>query len=286
MKNLLLLFFLLPVQVSSQNFFPDGEAEWYINRWISCEDCSELLYKAKMSGDTTIGDHSYKILYEAPIYNGNTMSTWNRDTAFVRTDEHLVFVYNPITEEEELLYDFSLEPGDVFDTWNYVFEVDYIQMEDGSFRKRWHMATLDSSPDLVWIEGIGNIYSIVNSTQFQDGLWVRLACFKNENTIIYSNPMELAYNAGDFGCDGIVSTTELVYQASSVKIFPNPANQFLNIEYDGKIKSIEVIDLSGKIIYKTSVNNSALLKINTAFWENGLYLISINGQTQKIIINH
>jgi hypothetical protein len=68
---------------------------------------------------------------------------------------------------------------------------------------------------------------------------------------------------------------------NSVKVFPNPAKNFITIEANAK--NIEVTDVLGKkYLNLSNVRNSA--RVNTSTWPCGLYIINVDGYTEKIII--
>jgi hypothetical protein len=68
---------------------------------------------------------------------------------------------------------------------------------------------------------------------------------------------------------------------NSVKVFPNPANDFLTIEANAQ--NIEITDVLGKkYLNLSNVRNSA--RVNTSSWPSGLYIINLDGQTEKVII--
>lgn len=76
-----------------------------------------------------------------------------------------------------------------------------------------------------------------------------------------------------------------------VKIYPNPANDFVNIEvdpYNSKSSLVQIIDISGREKYNELIEQNIISKtIATNQLENGAYLIYVNGIMQgKLMINH
>ncbi|WP_379968899.1 T9SS type A sorting domain-containing protein [Epilithonimonas sp. UC225_85] len=64
-----------------------------------------------------------------------------------------------------------------------------------------------------------------------------------------------------------------------IKIYPNPATEYINIEADSKIKTVKLVDASGKNV---NISNSDLNKINVSNLEKGVYLLELqleNGTT-------
>jgi len=77
-------------------------------------------------------------------------------------------------------------------------------------------------------------------------------------------------------------------QLSLIQIYPNPASETINFKMDGiEISSVELIDLSGKLIVsKTELLNNQL---NVKGFAPGLYFVKISSDnasiTKKLIIN-
>jgi len=82
-------------------------------------------------------------------------------------------------------------------------------------------------------------------------------------------------------------TTKKVYNV--IKIFPNPANQFLNINSDQDINQISIISLDGKIIFNRQNENERTAKINVAIYSKGIYSVIIvladgSRNVQKLVV--
>ncbi len=76
---------------------------------------------------------------------------------------------------------------------------------------------------------------------------------------------------------------------SSVVLYPNPVNDILNISSSNIIKSYDVKDLLGRVIYSSSEINSNNISLNTSSFSNNIYLVSciVNDQLiiKKIIVS-
>ena len=77
--------------------------------------------------------------------------------------------------------------------------------------------------------------------------------------------------------------------SSSISLYPNPVNDILNISSSGNIKSLEIKDLLGRVIYSSSELNSNNISLNTSSFSNNVYMVSciVNDQliVKKIIIS-
>jgi hypothetical protein len=131
------------------------------------------------------------------------------------------------------------------------------------------LATLDSSTQYYMASMLSNNIQFVSSTDH----WYNLA---------YSSPIV-------FSCASIPLGDKSNIELGTIKLFPNPANNVLNIEALPKSWYISLSDATGKI-YKRLKGSQASLTINTADLASGLYLIQItnlsNNQhdVRKIII--
>jgi surface protein len=90
--------------------------------------------------------------------------------------------------------------------------------------------------------------------------------------------------------DGSISFSEIksvsIKPSTSIIIYPNPANDFVNILGNG-IQQIIITDISGKELFKKTTNHSAKETINIANLNSGIYFIETisngNKTVQKII---
>ena len=88
--------------------------------------------------------------------------------------------------------------------------------------------------------------------------------------------------------DNVASIPVLENKNYRLKLFPNPANQFVNIDLDST-GEVEVFDLHGRRIFSHFVSEK--FQLNTQYWDNGIYLVQFNTPSgeklvEKIIIQH
>ena len=72
----------------------------------------------------------------------------------------------------------------------------------------------------------------------------------------------------------------------SLNLYPNPANEFVNIDIDYLIDNVQIIDALGKEIKYLNIENN---RINIKNFKSGMYFLKINSEGknfyQKFIKN-
>ena len=92
---------------------------------------------------------------------------------------------------------------------------------------------------------------------------------------------------------GLISSISTKYTSiskiklSRLKIFPNPVNTSLNIYFEDKtnFKEVKIISPLSKIVFNKTTQKSEI-QIDVTDFSNGIYLIKVNNQIEKLIINH
>ena len=76
---------------------------------------------------------------------------------------------------------------------------------------------------------------------------------------------------------------------NSVLIYPNPANNILNVSSSEIIDKVEVLDVVGRVIISKTLNSSTYI-LDISELNNNVYFVnySINGviSTKKVIVNN
>ena len=65
-----------------------------------------------------------------------------------------------------------------------------------------------------------------------------------------------------------------------IKIYPNPANKLLNISTQEQINSIQIIDVTGKVIKVFASDN---MQLDISELNTGIYYLEIKNKTKKSI---
>ncbi len=81
---------------------------------------------------------------------------------------------------------------------------------------------------------------------------------------------------------GITTEKEIVFN-----IYPNPADNYLFIESDYQVHTVQLVDLMGRVLMESNFENSIRIDLNN--YPSGIYLIKLitngNVQTKRVIIN-
>ena len=76
--------------------------------------------------------------------------------------------------------------------------------------------------------------------------------------------------------------------STTTMLFPNPATDSVTITTATYQSMVKVIDVTGKLIYSTLINNQG--SIDTSAFANGVYFVQISTenqplQTKKLVVN-
>jgi hypothetical protein len=221
----------------------------------------------KFEGDTNINGKTYKILFSN--YSDSLMQYWDIES-YLREDS--MKVYKFIYDEEILIYDFGILPGDticIVNGCDIVVSVDTILVNEKTRKSIYFYYSNDT-----WIEGIGSIYRPFNPfTEMVDIGYDLLCCQQNSN-IIYQHPW---YST----CYIYYSSGYKILKANPkelIKIEPNPFSDYTYISINENISTynnkLYLLNLSGQIIKEIDViNNSTLLSREDLI--SGLYFIKL-----------
>lgn len=183
-----------------------------------------------------------------------------------------------------------------FQFWNEVFST--TKPKTLTFTVTWLDKTKGSTWCLQYKNALG-LQSVLKTTGIGDNTW------KTVTTTI--NDMDVSHTANANGADFMLVNTDAIddifngievdiarqttqtalpeitnnKDESGVQLFPNPTNSVVNIQSSEEIKSVELYDLSGKIIMKqwNAMENS----IDLSAIQNGLYLLRIELDHQVVV---
>jgi hypothetical protein len=207
----------------------------------------------KFEGETTINGNIYQKVWDT---QDTSLANWDL-RGFIRENaQHQVFYLSSFANQEKLIYDFSLQPGDSVKLWDepFWFRLDSITnstLLTGEIRPQFYLSMTGTNFTDRWIEGIGSLWGLLESTSSS---WVGgtsdLLCFTENDTLKYHNP---AFS----GCYVItgIRDREVV---QPFRIILSPGSEKLNIITTGSgynNLSIDLVDLYGRIILTSPVIN-------------------------------
>lgn len=230
----------------------------------------------KFDNDTIIDGKLYQMFF---IAEDEFQEEWFFYGSFIREENKKIY-YREYYGEEGLIYDFNLQLGDTVVLNNpraasevtlILTEIDSVETTDG-FRERWKLTNDEFEIPEYWIEGIGSMAGVINSTtEVFGGLcgtYILLCEEENENTI-YQNPQyEYCYylllDAGN-NIDIKEETFSVIYRQSIKQI---------DIAFNTNEERLVVVtNIQGQLISKTQ-SNDAHLSFMLSSKNTGLYIIT------------
>jgi hypothetical protein len=285
-KILLLIAFFVSLFSQSQinDYFQTG-AKWRIN-WsglsMSASCAINQQYVCEISGDTTIGAHTYKkfihhgLATEMGImgYMGPCTPnyTFSQPYAFLRQENERIYQYDIWDEMDTLLYDFDLQVGDFLPiTYNnassdiQINSITTIQVGTET-RNVFHFNQGNGIDSLI--EGIGHNKGLIGTMQPFEFFEYELMCFSLDGTTYYPSI--------GAACDLTVSSQEICKTISS-NLSPNPVVDFAQIEFSENVQIVNIlaIDILGKkVILPFKKVNQNTIEIDSRELTKGYYIIN------------
>ena len=238
----------------------------------------------KFDNDTIIDGKLYKMVF---ISEDEFHEEWFFNGSFVREENKKVY-YREYYGEEGLIYDFNLQLGDTAVVNNpraasevtlTLTEIDSVETADG-YRERWKLTNDEFEIPEYWIEGIGSMAGVINSTtEIFGGLcgtYILLCEEENENTV-YQNPQyESCYYL-------------LLHSGSNIK-----SEETFNVIYRQSIKQIDIAFNTSeeRLVIITSIQGQQVGKIQSSdtylsfslSGKNiGLYIINVLQNTGNLV---
>ena len=196
----------------------------------------------------TAGQHTFKWSYtkDSSVSSGEDCA-WIDDILFPPTN--VITFLAPATNLEA-----TVDGGNVNLTWDASADADkYIVKRDG--------------------EIVGEtVATTLSDVLPQDGIYT-YAVFAAKNDGQMSTPVTVTIEAS---FDGVIEA-----QASIVKVYPNPANDVLNIVTTGNVE-YQLINSIGQVVMSGNVDGSA--RINVSGLNSGVYFLKVNADIQKVVI--
>ncbi len=228
--------------------------------------------------DTSINNIIYKKIFQQyinipsvlnnPFLNGSYMLYLREDSASKQIFQYMGFGM------EQLILDYSLQIGDTMPNslgHDYtVTSIDSILTNDG-YRKRFTFADTSGFP-VIWVEGLGNLADPFSTNRVYDTTFANIICVHENGNLVYEFQEMFPIDCNLYN-DIIESDINNII----VSVYPNPANDQLNIQFapfDIHKKEIEIYNITGQLIY-AKISAFTREEINISEFNPGIYLIKI-----------
>lgn len=309
MKKILTLIIILLLinSVKAQNYvpFPDSNAIW--SEWhkppIFPGNPPYYYRNAITNRDTIINTKTYH-----QIFHSLTDSLFINPANFnyiggLREYNKQVFFIPMDSINEYLIYDFSKSVGDtiVYDYSKFahnsygisfrdtliIANIDSVLLNDGLYRKRFHLTDIWGIPSIYfprWIEGIGGDMGLLWPVGElpTNGVNNYLVCFQQNKNEVYFNTLFST-------CFPIIDNISEYLNDNQLIVSPNPVNDYCKINWrnirNGTYNTVMITDMYGNIIYNKTIENTNVLTINCQSFKCGFYLIKISNASNNILIS-
>lgn len=87
---------------------------------------------------------------------------------------------------------------------------------------------------------------------------------------------------GGFDPNGTAGNDEIINDQVDFILFPNPADNEININTKSLIRSVRIFDVSGRLLYSQLNYNASTLSININGWSRGVYNVVVQTSNGKI----
>jgi len=184
-----------------------------------------------------------------------------------------------------LLYDFTLDVGDIFSS-DYVaqdlevIESDTILLLNGAKRRTWTLACMENPENTItWIEQIGTDYGVLWPRDFCSGDYgdVRLTCYYRFEQLHYINE--------DIGGCFLSSTFDPESTlVADISVHPIPTQDHLTISApdDLHITRTELLNLHGRTNTRFHEHTSEV-QLDLSSYPSGLYFVSIHTDKGAVV---
>ena len=282
--KLTMILVLFSTEIYSQNNWHvvDTIAKWNVLKIVHYPP-SYYTQTIKFVGqDTVINSVPYKKV-EA-TYDENEENWFFMDLVIREDTINREVFLRDLNGNEGLIYDFSVDVGDVVEITNPLSGGVTVQMEvitvdevliNGESSKRIALEDVYSSVPDVWVEGIGSLnkgiiytgYNVTGQPMYS------LLCYKYDNTVYYMDPDydECYYTFG----------SSVEEQVNNCKVFYNKETKCIEVENSrlNNISNFSLYSACGKKIFSKSISNYEKINLNNYQLSNGVYIYSIKSKT-------
>ncbi len=155
---------------------------------------------------------------------------------------------------------------------------------------------LDSAGNYQWVKFIGDSgWDVLYQICFDSANNIYLAGYFNSPTIDFSSIQVANYLTTPPSYNLFVAKLESTtsglpnMQLAAVNMFPNPANDFLNVEFPQQYSgTISISDMLGRIVFNSTLQNETIYKVNISALPAGIYSIQLENDvsvfSEKVLV--
>ena len=267
--------------------------EWYYE--ILNDDGSITYQYLQHTNDTVINDKDdvHVLVRINTLYDkGEHVVTTHE---YIYDEDNKVYWWNNELQTFTVLYDFGAEVGDTWEilvgTESLVMHVDAVEPYEyeGRTYKLLNVSDADGVFTGIIVRGIGHLTSFFPERLMQDTKGYRvegIRCFWQDG--------ELVFKYGDRDCDEVYEENHVGLEEPSAgdgfRVYPNPTDGVIIIATQPATTPWEpteyrITNLLGQTLMTGFVEGENH-QINLSKLPAGLYFITLNGATQKIILQH
>ena len=270
----------------SQEYVPllDTVNEWHFtNCYFGC--ITDIYYT---NGDTIVDNKNYKIL-DGYHYISRTFLLREDLT----TKQIFLVKVNETSNDEYLLYDFSLTEGSIFAMQNPItpfpenagdFVLDSIRFRtlvDGNDYRHFYFSPIPSNTisdnNAIWVEGLGSL-SIINAPSGDPDIngVGHLSCFFKNGTSFYTNLDSIE------SCNPTFGIFDIKTDVKDIVLVNSQTSNFISIVNTEAVQLIEIFDIQGRKI--TSKLNFGATEINfdKSMFQNSIYFAKVMSNNKTL----
>ena len=317
-----LLFIVVILSITSQaqtEWFPVG-AKWYVNRHDAGsiyipKDCDGYTYLEVLKDTIVLG-------FNSKVVSDRFFSCEGEETVYsnfiVREENQKVYHFE--NDTFNLMYDFNLGVGDTLDVsisnWDcdtvgeiIIDSISFLSV-GGVQLKQQHLKLFignNGYTEYIITEKIGRtIFGDESSTEQKAIIFSPLAnctpggygffpedlrCYEDDVVSFVNDWKNWNDSETILPCDTIINTIVSTKNitTNSIKLFPNPASTYFQLNLEAKNNTITIRNLQGQIVYQEQIQDKNPI-INIAHFYNGLYILNVmdtkgNSYSGKLIKN-
>lgn len=284
MKNYLFLITLLCLFALPSNAqkirFTDSTNRWNVVTGWGAKWPPPLYYATK--------DYYYDFSYivsgqvRRRLQGGGHGSVWQSFWVWEDTTIGKVYILNPHTNAEEVLYDYNMKVGDTLKNWhgdaraNVVAGIDSVLINN-VWHKVFHGYNSNTAFNFRIIEGIGTDgtpiapdFNYLGSEQL-----ISLACFQNKGMVPVT-PANSSFRIKNCA-DTLLSVQDLDKTNKHVEVYPQPAHSQITIKISYLITNgfICISNTLGQLVYRFDFSQKDKLDIRNTTGMKGVYYYRI-----------